>query len=67
MGDCVKCVTTPEKQVTQGDANPLQIGCVTTPTPTGGVGVVRQQPLAGVVTQSRPPMRRCVPASCSLP
>lgn len=52
------CVTTPKKQVTQGDANTPQNHCVTTPPPKGGEGVVtRSVGSREVVTQitgSRP-------------
>lgn len=40
MGNRMMCVTTPKKQVTQGDANTPQNHCVTTPPPKGGEGVV---------------------------
>ena len=38
MGNGLNCATTPEKQVAQGSANDLQIGCVTTPNPYRGWG-----------------------------
>ncbi len=38
MGDRMMCVTTPKKQVTQGDANTPVNHCVTTPPPKGGGG-----------------------------
>jgi len=38
MGNGMKRATTPKKEVAQGGAKPPQIGCVTTPTPKGGVG-----------------------------
>ncbi len=40
MGNRMICVTTPIKQVTQGDANTPLNHCVTTPPPKGGEGVV---------------------------
>jgi hypothetical protein len=47
------CVTTPNKQVTQGDANTPKNHCVTTPPPKGGEGVVTR-PVGSreVVTQT---------------
>ena len=38
MGNRIMCVTTPKKQVTQGDANTPVNHCVTTPPPKGGGG-----------------------------
>lgn len=53
MGNRMMCVTTPEKQVTQGDANALPNHCVTTPPPKGGEGVVtRSVGSRKVVTQT---------------
>jgi len=45
MGDGMNCVTTPKTGVTHGDATTPQNRCVTTPPPTGGVGVVTQRHL----------------------
>ncbi len=42
MGNRMMCVTTPKKQVTQGDANTPVNHCVTTPPPKGGGGVVER-------------------------
>ena len=53
MGKRMMRVTTPEKQVTQGDANTPQNHCVTTPPPQGGEGVVtRSVGSREVVTQT---------------
>jgi len=53
MGERMMCVTTPKKQVTQGDANTPQNHCVTTPPPKGGEGVVtRSVGSHEVVTQT---------------
>jgi hypothetical protein len=56
MGNGLKRVTTPETQVTQGDANTLQIGCVTTPTPKGGVGGGDALATIGRGGDARPPL-----------
>lgn len=53
MGKRMMRVTTPEKQVTQGDANTPPNHCVTTPPPKGGEGVVtRSVGSREVVTQT---------------
>ena len=53
MGNRMMCVTTPKKQVTQGDANTPVNHCVTTPPPKGGEGVVtRSGGSREVVTQN---------------
>ncbi|SHF99030.1 hypothetical protein SAMN05444149_1084 [Pseudosulfitobacter pseudonitzschiae] len=53
MGNRMMCVTTPKKQVTQGDANTPQNHCVTTPPPKGGeVVVTRSVGPREVVTQN---------------